>query len=182
MGRSTRIVRKLPLVDRNKNVNAPSPHRVCRFSLVASVVLAVAAGAAQAATLTDDFNSSHDYSGGNTTGTIWDGFRAAGTGTSENDVNLVAAEADNATGNGTAGQLHFQSSDGDWENNNNDGAFLFKNVTGDFVADIEVTSATQVDYHDMGIMAREPNLADAGAGEDYVSVKHFTPTWLCTSL
>lgn len=146
-----------------------------RCSKGAAVVLVVLLGGHHlgAATITDHFDTPHDYSSGDVSGTIWDGFRAAGTGSSENDTNLVAAEADNATGGGTGGVLHFESSDGDWEHNDNDGLFLFRNVTGDFVGAVQVASATQIDYHDMGIMAREPVLSDAGAGEDYVSVKHF---------
>lgn len=146
-----------------------------RLLTLSAGVLAVLVGGYQleAATITDHFDTSHDYSSGNVSGTIWDGFRAKGTGSSEDDVNLIAAEADNATGGGTGGRLHFESSNGDWEDNNNDGLFLFRNVTGDFVADMQVTSSTEIDYHDMGIMARDSALSDAN-GENYVSVKHFT--------
>jgi len=133
---------------------------------VAGVVFVLAFGAsnASAGVITDDFNTSHDYSGGNVTGTIWDGIRYK-----EGNVSSVVANANTTT----AGQLHLASANGAWSGGDNDGLLLYKNVTGDFVARVEVTSANAISHHDMGLVARVANDGDAGAGEDWVAIRHF---------
>lgn len=114
--------------------------------------------------VTDTFDSSHDYSGGNVAGTIWDGIRY-----NEGNISSVVANAN--TNTSSACELQFESANGEWYLTANDGLFLYWNVTGDFVARVEVTSANDVQYHDLGLMVRVAN--DADAGEDWVAMRHF---------
>ena len=127
-------------------------------------MLAFGASTASAGVIADDFSTYHDYSGGNVAGTIWDGIRY-----NEGNISNVAANANDDT----PGELHFESKYGNWEHGDSDGLFLYRNVSGDFVAEVQVTSANDVNWHDMGLIARVENLADAGAGEDWVGVRYF---------
>jgi len=135
---------------------------------VAGLVLALAFGASKAVagTITDDFNTSHDYSGGNVTGTIWDGIRY-------NEGNIASVVADANTSN--AGELTLASENGGWEAAQNDGLLLYVNVDGDFVTEVQATSTTSGNYNGVGLMARlaDPS-ADGDAGEDWLFVSYST--------
>jgi regulation of enolase protein 1 (concanavalin A-like superfamily) len=129
--------------------------------LVVPVLLALIAGVgispATAGLIGDDFDSSHDYTGG-VSGTIWDGFMTGpATG--------VVADANISN----TGKLTFQSSNGAWEATGT-GLLLYKNVAGDFVATLQVGSANTVSYNDLGLMAR---VASPSSGEDYVAARYF---------
>jgi len=74
------------------------------------------------------------------------------------------------------GVLRIASTGSGWSDTWNTGAFLYKMVEGDFVAEVEVVSR---DYwwHAMGgLMARKPNPGDEGANENWVYITHF-PVW-----
>jgi len=120
---------------------------------------------ATAGTITDDFNTAHDYSGGNVAGTIWDGIRYE-----EGNIDDVVANANTTT----AGELHPASSNGRWQGGDNDGLLLYRNVSGDFVADVQATSATSGNYNGVGLMARLADPAAGGAGEDWVFLSYST--------
>ncbi len=121
---------------------------------------------ATAEVLTDDFSAAHDYNIDGVAGTIWDGFfyNVAGGNTT-----VTAADA----GTSNTGRLTFRSSNGNWENNDNDGILLYRTVAGDFDAMLQVISMNTPTWHDAGLMARVANTNDAGLGEDWVVVKHF---------
>jgi len=138
------------------------------MKVVKKVWLAVALSSAinaQASVVYDTFDTSHDYTAG-VAGTIWDGFfyNVAGGNTT-----VAAANANSSN----AGKLTFQSTNGSWENADNDGMLLYKTVEGDFDARVQVVSMNVVQYHDAGLMARVADSSDAGTGEDWVAVKHF---------
>ena len=106
--------------------------------------------------ITDDFNTYHDYTGGNVAGTIWDGV-------------LNAASLD-ATSDTTNGALHWRNTGEGWELANGSGPFLYKMVTGDFDAQVYVPYASTVQWSDGGLMARAPGATN---GENWVSTKFF---------
>jgi len=131
-----------------------------------TIILLLSATAADAAMITDDFNVAHDYSGGNVAGTIWDGIRF-----NEGNISGVVANANTTS----AGELHFESANGEWSGADNDGLLLYKNVAGDFVADVQATSATNGNYNGVGLMARLADpAADGDAGEDWMFLSYST--------
>ncbi len=139
--------------------------RPCRGTGV--LLLAMTAGLPAVADLvTDDFNAAHDFSAGDVAGTVWDGFFYNVVG-----GNAVVSAADAGTSN--AGRLTFRSAYGNWENGDNDGILLYRTVAGDFDAMLQVVSMNVTAWHDGGLMARVAAMNDAGAGEDWVAVKHF---------
>ena len=121
-------------------------------------------------TVSDNFDTGHDYLTQGVAGTIWEGiYTKAGdipnTGLgSDGPGSTLVADA-NITSNGV---LTVQSTNTDWENAADDGFFLFKNVTGDFKAQVHVTRLDAVSYNFAGLMARVADIANASPGEDYV--------------
>ena len=113
---------------------------------------------------TDDFATSHNFAGGNVVGTMWDGFLF---NFANGNATLGAADANLSN----AGRLTLRSSNGDWSGTNDDGAFLFKTVTGDFIATVQVAAMDNNQWNDAGLMARVASLANGGVGEDWVAVR-----------
>jgi hypothetical protein len=74
------------------------------------------------------------------------------------------------------GVLRITSSGGGWADQSNTGPFLYKNVTGDFVAQVEVVSSDQFWHNLGGLMARAPNPDEIGANENWVYLTYF-PVW-----
>ena len=126
----------------------------------AALGLGLLAGSVECGTVTDDFSVAHVYSGGNVAGTIWDGIRY-----NEGDISGVVADANTTT----AGQLYFESANGGWTGNMNDGLLLYVNVDGDFVAEVQATSASSANWNGVGLIARLADPAGGSpAGEDWV--------------
>ena len=74
------------------------------------------------------------------------------------------------------GVLRIISSGSFWEHTGNNGPFLYKMITGDFKADVEIVGQSHI-YHNMGgLMARSPNPNQEGAIEDWTQVSYF-PEW-----
>lgn len=117
----------------------------------------------------DNFDASHNYSGGNVSGTIWNGMLLNSGFVGTQNATLITADA-NIT---NAGQFTVTMQNGGWDANSDNGFALYRNVTGDFVATVQVTGATIQDYNDLGLMARVANSADAGVGEDYLLLRYF---------
>lgn len=125
------------------------------------ICVSVVAPLAEGATFSDEFNASKDYLVGDVSGSIWDGIL--------NFTTLSVANSNTSNG----GQLTFRSSLGYWENGLASGPFLFKQVYGDFTAELEINSVENVADHDVGILARVANVATAGAGEDWLCVRRY---------
>jgi hypothetical protein len=131
---------------------------IITVSLVFAVPFCVHAGV-----LEDDFTVDHDYLVSGTTNTIWDGVQYSSPAVvTTADANLT-----------NAGALTVVSHDGYWGGSDASGFLVFMIVDGDFVADLEIRTSNGVYNHDMGIMARVPDLGDAGPGEDYVSTRYY---------
>ncbi len=99
-------------------------------SLLSALALSFGAFAASASatTITDDFSTPHDYLTDGMTGTIWDGVMNSGSATA-----LNASDGVLTVGLGTAGYSA-------------NGPFLYKNVSGDFTAEVKVVSGTVADW------------------------------------
>lgn len=129
------------------------------------------ASQAAAVVIHEDFNTAHDFLTAGTAGTIWDGFIGQGP---RQAVDILNANMNKA------GQLFIQSTNGRWQDpyppsgTSDLGPLLYKTVSGDFTAIVEVTDyQSGVSYNAGGLMARVADDADAGAGEDWVAVTYF---------
>lgn len=118
----------------------------------------------------DDFSQPHDYLTNGLVGTLWEGlYTGAGDipgGATGGSLGATLKADASLT---RSGALTVQSTQTDWENANDDGFFLFKKVTGDFRASVQIVGFEAVAYNCGGLMARVPRLSDAGAGEDYLA-------------
>ena len=123
-------------------------------------------GPAVGAIFTDNFDTSHDYSGGNVAGTIWDGIRY-----NEGNISGVTVDANLSS----TGELTLASQNGNWEHGANDGLLLYVDVTGDFTTEVQATSTTSGNYNGAGLMARLADpAADGDPGEDWVFLSYST--------
>jgi hypothetical protein len=136
----------------------------------ASAPVEVITDAAQFQESADQFGSAHDFLTQAAAGTLWDGC----LGKEDNSSPEVIAAKD--------GVLRLQSKGTVWDGGKSPGPFLYKLVSGDFVAE-----ATVADYaglntrqvpgnNDGGLMVRVPRIKDAGPGEDLVQLNFF-PIW-----
>jgi len=149
---------------------------MCRklICLICLVLMLATYTTLQAEVFSDDFETPYDYITEGVTKTGWDGF--TGLGQSET-VDALNASMDRA------GQLYIESSNSWWEGGFSPlGPFLYKIVAGDFVATVEVTDfageeGAVIFHNDSFLMARVPNLDDAGPGEDF-ECTHYFPTWV----
>jgi hypothetical protein len=98
----------------------------------------------------DDFLQQKNYLGQGTIGSIWDGL----IGTVESKaVKTLTAEK---------GQLILESQGSNWDGNTPYGPFLFKNVKGDFVAEVKVADVSGLadkkvaGNNEVGLMVRIP--------------------------
>jgi len=140
---------------------------------LALVVTMLAAAGTSVSAFVDDFSVAHDYKTDGITGTGWEGLFGGGLQPGE----LIVRSA--------AGELTLQSNGGWWNDPYDDGGgaygpFLYRNVTGDFVAITRVTAfAGTLDaqnfHNNAGIMARTPG-GEATSLENTVQVAYF-PTW-----
>ena len=137
-------------------------------SIVVAWSMFAAGHSTLAATITDNFNSSHDYSSKNVAGTIWSGV-LYNDGTAATQNTTVGAANANTT---TAGKLTFKTTNGSWESGiDDDGILLFRNVSGDFTATVQFDGFTNVGFNTMGIMAR--NSDAVSNGEDWIGAQVF---------
>jgi hypothetical protein len=144
--------------------------------LMGMALLLIASGAARAEVFSDSFDSAYDYLTQGVEGTGWDGFIGKDPGQT---VSALNASKDRP------GSLFIQSANSWWEGGFSPmGPFLYKIVQGDFIATVQVTdfpglpgsALARTEHADSFIMARVPNLDDAGPGEDFVCT-HYFPTW-----
>jgi len=130
-------------------------------------------GVAMASVFSDNFDTAHDFLAAGVAGTSWDGTVGQGAITTA-DVNHP-------------GQLYLASTgasfDAPWSAMP---PLLYKVVEGDFIATVKVTDyagteAAPVYHNNCGLVARNVNDADAGAGEDWISIDYF-PIWGCGNM
>ncbi len=124
--------------------------------------------------ISDAFNRSQDCLANGIVGTIWHGIytRAgdvAGGAIGAAAGNTLACDANVSH----SGRLTVQSTQTDWEYANDDGFLVWRMVSGDFRAQVQVPQYDVVAYNCAGLMARAASLSDAGAGEDYVAFFRF---------
>ncbi len=118
----------------------------------------------------DAFASSRNFLTQGVSNTLWDGFLTHADQSAPERI---------AVGDGA---LRLQSKGTVWDGGQPRGVFLFKLVTGDFVARAEVAdyaglaSRRVPGNNDGGLMARVRQVADAGPGEDLVQLNFF-PIW-----
>ena len=140
---------------------------------------------------TENFGVSHDYLANGVTNTTWDGVYAqpgsipATTFASDPLAAITEADA-NVTSNNV---LNVTCENVGWEGSQNDGFFLFKNVTGDFQASVHISylntsyaydGADMVAYNNPGLLARAYNTNGSpynvnalNRGETWVSFTRF---------
>jgi regulation of enolase protein 1 (concanavalin A-like superfamily) len=148
-----------------------------RAAVQAFPLLFAATIIARAGTITDNFNAAQNYLGNGTANTIWDGVYTGAGNFSGGNVGTVAGTTVKADADITgAGWLSVQSVQTGWENKEDDGFFLFKNVTGDFSVSVHVISPYDpTAYNTAGLMARAAGAGGApyGGKENYVSWTRF---------
>jgi hypothetical protein len=136
----------------------------------ASAPIQVRTDARQFRELAADFAAARDYLAAGAAGTIWDGCLGADDGSFPEAIRQQD------------GKLRLQSRGTVWDGGPRRGAFLFKTVAGDFVAQAQVSDYAGLatrrvpGNNDGGLMVRVPNVADAGPGEDLVQLNFF-PIW-----
>jgi hypothetical protein len=121
-------------------------------------------------TFADKFESARDFLAQGTSGTIWDG--VLGKADDSAPEQILAGD----------GVVRLQSKGTVWDGGKPLGAFLFKLVPGNFVAQVEVADYAGLETrkvpgnNDGGLMVRVPNVNGAGPGEDLVQLNFF-PIW-----
>lgn len=121
------------------------------FALVFSFGLA----AAQAGVITDNFDTAHDYSAGNVTGTVWSGVMNAGNASNLNATTTNAGRLTigTDTGNGMDAADH-------------SAPFLYMNVgSGDFTVQVEVPTIYCANYSYGSLLVWQ-----AGETNNFVSI------------
>ena len=140
------------------------------YGLCITAIFSGGGGAVRAGIFTDNFDTPHDFLADGIVGTGWDGFLGAAAGETASAIN---ASMDRP------GELYLASAGGYWSDPWTPlGPFLYKVIRGDFVATVRVsdyagTAAAGVYYNNCGLMARVATNADAGAGEDWISIDYF---------
>jgi hypothetical protein len=146
-------------------------NRNLRAIIVSFLYAAFAVTAGAQTTYTDNFSTPVNYLTGGVAGTMWDGVylgagafaNATSTGAAPGTISVADAgiTANNA--------LTIASLQTDWENSEDDGAFLFKVITGDFDMSVQIIGPTGAGAYNLpGLMVRafgtngspEPNNAE----------------------
>ncbi len=118
--------------------------------LFLSLLFCLAVCSTAMADLIDPFNAAHDYLTSGVAGTGWSGIMNVGNATILN-ASITAADKLRITGVGN------------WGGTDASGPFLYKEVTGDFIAE---TKAGAEHFACAGLMVRLADVAAGGAGED----------------
>jgi hypothetical protein len=166
-----------------------SEFSIAKCISVATLILAALLWArhpAFAQTFTDDFNTSHDYQFGATTGTIWTGMEnipgLIGAGVFDANTNNPGTltvedngtfDADGNPGNGISGL--------GWEGGRSTAPFLFRTVPAgqDFIATVKISAQTSGAFSVAGILARTgnsptpPGIGANHADENFVTMSSF---------
>ena len=117
---------------------------------------------AQLTDLNEGFDRPHDFLVDGVVETSWDGFLGAGERETADRIEI------------SDGALHLQSTNGRYQEGWNPlGPLLYKNVTTDFKATVRIADYESLSFNNGGLMARVAKDADAGVGEDWISVDYF---------
>jgi hypothetical protein len=149
-----------------------------RFQFVAALAaFALVSSPVCGASFSDDFNASHDYLASGVAGTIWDGLYTGAGSFPNGNVGLAPGNTFVANANITGpGRLTVQGANTGWDNAEDDGFFLFKNVAGDFQMSVHVISPfANTAYNTAGLMVRAagPGGAPWNGAENSVSLTRF---------
>lgn len=118
----------------------------------------------------DDFNKERNLLESGVEGSVWDGI--LGQADQSQPEAIIAG----------GGSLRLQSKGTVWDGGRPLGPFLFKKVSGDFVAELEVADYAGLKdrqvpgNNDGGLMVRVAEGADAGPGDDFIQLNFF-PIW-----
>lgn len=121
--------------------------------------------------VTDDFSVARNYLTEGLGGTPWQGLRL---GADDLEEGGVVAGGPGQTlvfdaGVTTPGRLTIKTTQTDWENDADDGLFLYRMVAGNFKVQVQVTAFDPTAYNFAGVMARLP----FDGLEDYVCLATF---------
>jgi hypothetical protein len=120
----------------------------------------------------DDFSESKDYLSAGVIGSVWDGFIGKGD---KESATKIAVEGNN--------QLRLESQNTNWDGNTPYGPFLFKNVKGDFVAEVEVADVSGLSEkkvagnNEAGLMVRATNNINADTPAEQLLQNGIFPAW-----
>jgi hypothetical protein len=113
-------------------------------------------------TFSDNFNVNHDYLANRTTGSRWDGVYLANGDVPESTYAGSGLTLGADANIGQPGVLSVTNQNGGWENDANDGFFLFKYVPGDFQAAVHITGYQIIAYTFPGLGARAYSFGSNG--------------------
>ncbi len=123
----------------------------------AFLLLALVSQVRAQVTFTDDFSTPINYQTNGVAGTIWNGIYLA-PGDFANPTSVGAATGSVSAADASIsypGALTFASLQTDWENTADDGAFLFKIMTGDFDMSVQIIGPTDAGAYNLpGLMVR----------------------------
>jgi hypothetical protein len=152
--------------------------RTYSFLFLAALMFVAAPARAQT-TYADNFSTPHNYLSNGIAGTMWDGIYL-GAGEIANPMGIwmgpgsVSVADAGISSNGT---LTIQSLQTDWENDSDDGFFLYKIITNDFEMSVQVVGPIDTRAHNFpGLMVRAfgPNGAPSTDGrENYFILGRF---------
>src|SRR5690606_7501012 len=113
------------------------------------------------ASVTDNFDSTHNYVADGVSGTIWSGVLNSANASvisanSNEPGRLVMTTNGNSTG---------------WDGGAQTGPYLYREVTGDFIATVTVTGGTAANYNVASLLARDPS-ATTVAEENFLSANY----------
>ena len=151
-------------------------HSLLHLAVLAAFV-PVASSVISAATFVDNFNLARNYLASGVAGTIWDGMYTGAGSFPGGNVGLGPGSTLLANANITgAGVLTVQSVNGGWQDTEDDGFFLFKNVTGDFQMSVHVVSPfSNTQYNTAGLLVRAAGTGGApwNGAENDLSIFRF---------
>ncbi len=155
-----------------------SPDKTYRYSYKVRDNLGNVAGSSAVATAStnlsqftitaDDFSGSKNFTAGNVAGAVWDGLLSSNA--NQTNIKVVA---------GNHG-LRMSSVGTNWDGNTPFGPFLYKTLTGDFVAEVQITDVSGLaekkvaGNHESGLMVRLAG--DSASGERLIQNGIF-PAW-----
>ncbi|WP_121811140.1 family 43 glycosylhydrolase [Mucilaginibacter kameinonensis] len=124
--------------------------------------------------VTDGFTVNKDFVADGTTGTVWNGLIGA-----EDKLERKVISGDSV--------LMLESKGSNWDGNLPYGPFLYRNVSGDFVAEVEVADVSGLKEKkvagnsDMGLMVRKVKQPGSEGSENLIQNSIF-PAWNCGNM